>query len=59
MENKIEKYAEVAKALSGLTKYQWEEIKQVIDRMYRYKAGKLTSDSPDEILESIKFHMML
>ena len=58
-DSKIEKYAEVAKALSGITKTQWEEIKHIIDRLYDYKACKLISDSPDEILESIKFHMML
>jgi hypothetical protein len=36
-----EKITQAARLINGLTKYQWNQIKEVVDRLFDYKASKV------------------
>ena len=44
----------LAEALSGLKKYQWEQIKVVVDKLFQSKSARLELDAPKELENAIK-----
>lgn len=44
----------IAEALSGLKKYQWEQLKVVVDKLFQSKSARLELDAPQELEESIR-----
>lgn len=42
---KAEKIKEIAAAVDGISKYEWECVKTAVDCMYARKADKVTADA--------------
>lgn len=44
----------IAKALSGLKKYQWEQLKVAVDKLFQSKSARLELDAPQELEDAIR-----